>query len=255
MSRSYRFAFALATVVSLAGCVSMPQQTAQPPATTNFNFNPPDQATKKLDKTVAVVGPKTSGTLWTLEGFDRHMLKADERERSKAAVSDMLKAARTDLEKVLIARGFGTVGPFASIDEMTYSQKERAFVLFEPVFETTVRFNEASRNPNFMLGGVDIKGTVTTQGSVTLAFFEPLSKEKVWLKRVDLPAVSEPYTVNQAISEGRLLRYSSTQGDALVRALNKFYKGAMDVAWNQVDPREVAALQKDVDQLKAKKRY
>lgn len=249
-----KFAALALTTLAVTACVApAPRQAPLPPATPNFVFNPPDQATKKLDKAVAIVGPKTGGSMWSNNAFDANMLGADERARSRAALAEMLKATRVDLEKVVIARGFNTVGPFVSADEMTFSQKERSFVMFEPQFDTSVDF---AGTPTSFLGVERTEGTVTTRGSVTLAFYEPLSKEKVWLKRLDLPPASEPYLVNKSVSkEGRLLSYNSTQGDAVVRSLNKFYAGAMAKIWAQVDAREISALQQDVDQLKAKKRF
>lgn len=250
-----RFVTVLLLAMACAACVAPGTKAPPaPPATPNFVFNPPDQAKQKLDKAVAIVGPKTSGTMWGGNVFDAYMYEDGERNRSRGALAEMLKASRVDLEKTMIARGFNTVGPFVNIDEMTFTQKERAFVLFEPVFDTNLEF-VAARPVAGLFGVQKTEGNVTTRGSVTLAFYEPLSREKVWLKRVELTPISEPYLMTRQVVDGKVLSYSSNQSDAVVRSLNKFYTEAMGKIWSQIDPREISALQKDVDQLKAKKRF
>jgi hypothetical protein len=224
------------------------------PATPSFVFNPFDQSPRKREHLIAVVGPRTTGTLWQREVFDTDMLDPDERYRSRKALVEMLEASRTDLERTLSARGLVTLGPFESIDEMTDAQRASAFAVLEPVFDTNLEF--AGHLTPGAFGEQRTDGKVTTRGTVTLAYFDPLSRERVWGKRLELPAISEPYVVSKHFaSNGRLLSYSSNQSDAVVRALNKFYTAAMEKIYSQIDAREITALQRDVDQLKSKKRF
>jgi hypothetical protein len=105
----------------------------------------------------------------------------------------MVTAAKTDMEKIIIAKGFNTLGPFESIDEMTYSQKERASLIFVPTFESNMDF-QGAQTQTLGSRAVSQEGAVLVRGSVILAFLEPLTREKVWLKRFDLEPFYAPYT-------------------------------------------------------------
>jgi hypothetical protein len=72
------------------------------------------------------------------------------------------------LKKLSIAKGYTTAGTFSSIDEMTYSQKERASFILRPILYLDLNVQSE-------------QGTMS--GNVTLELMEPMSKEKIWIKR------------------------------------------------------------------------
>ena len=181
--------------------------------------------------------------------------------------NDMLKAAKGDIEKVLIAKGFNTMGPFESIDEMTYSEKERASLLYVPNFDANMDFmggDVAQGNP----GTITQQATVNMRGSVSLAFLEPMTREKVWMKRFDLEPYSDSYVASAQARQGDLVATLVTQMimggsqqnqknqlEASVVVLNNFYQKAMNKMWDHLDPIEIEGLKAEANKLKGLKRF
>jgi hypothetical protein len=260
MNRGYYVAASV--VLSFAiGCV-MPQK--QPPQVVqpNFSFSPPAPSGSRVDMTIALIKPGPSGSMFT-----EHVL-ADPNDmvRVRRYVDDMLEHAKEDMEKILVARGFNTLGPFDGIDEMTYSQKERSSLILTPLFAVRLEFvggdvKEAG------LGKVSQTGTVSMTGKVLLNFQEPMSKEKVDMKFFDLEPLSAPYTVSMrarnpqsgdviaALLLGGANQPKNDQVEATVKVLNDFYQNAMTKISNLLDTREILQLRGETQKLKKLKRY
>lgn len=249
---------------TLVGCAPLPSKPPTGPVTPNFNFEPPTSASSRSDMAIAVIKPGTNGSMFTQWPV---LLTGSDAANARTYLNDMTKAAKTDMEKIIVAKGFNTLGPFESVDEMTYSQKERASLIFVPTFESNMDLQDAGTRA---LGyrAISQEGTVLVRGSVILAFLEPLTKEKVWLKRFDLEPFSAPYaavmrvqpvTPGEIIASGLLGRAvptnQSTQLDAVVTTLNSFYGAAMSKMWEHLDPREVSGLKGEVQKLKKLKRF
>ena len=113
-------------------------------------------------------------------------------------------------------------------------------------------------------------------GSVSLALFEPLTREKVWIKRFDLEPYSEPYQTNvlehyqevrqglngqSSVNVGNIFlnnikpRTADTQVSTTISILNHFYQMAMKKMWDHLDPREIDSLKTDAEKLKKRKQY
>lgn len=248
----------------LISCAPLPSKAPIGPVTPNFNFEPPARASSRSDMAIAVIKPLTNGSMFTQWPV---LLTGPDAVNARTYLNDMIKAAKTDMEKIIVAKGFNTLGPFESVDEMTYSQKERASLIFVPTFESNIDLQSVgSRALGYR--AISQEGTVLVRGTVILAFLEPLTKEKVWLKRFDLEPFSAPYaavmrvapvTPGEIIASGLLGRQvptnQSTQLDAVVTTLNSFYGAAMSKMWEHLDTREVSGLKGEVQKLKKLKRF
>jgi hypothetical protein len=264
MMTSRRFAFLIVILVLLfIGCVPPQPQTPKQVYNTNFTYEPPSTAQSKCNMTIAIIKPQTSGTMFS----DVLISSGPDMRRALEYGNDMLKAAKGDMEKILIAKGFNTLGPFESIDEMTYSEKERASLLYVPIFDANMDFmggNVAQGTP----GTVSQQASINMRGSVSLAFLEPMTREKVWMKRFDLEPYTESYVasaqtspadplsaaVNQALFGGAQ-QNQKTQLEAATLVLNNFYQKAMSKMWDHLDQREIQQLKTETEKLKKLKRY
>ncbi len=256
---------AIIFLLTLIGCVPPQPRTPKQVYTPNFTFEPPSTAQNKCDMTIAIIKPQTSGTMFS----DVLIRSGPEMQRALDYGNDMLKAAKGDMEKILIAKGFNVLGPFDSIDEMTFSEKERASLLYVPVFDANMDFmgGDVSQGTS---GSVSQQATVNMRGSVSLAFLEPMTREKVWMKRFDLEPYSDSYVASAqmrmrqndplaaAISQalmGDAQQSQKTQLEAAVVVLNNFYQKAMNKMWDHLDPKEIQSLKKEAAKLKNLKRY
>ncbi len=161
---------------------------------------------------------------------------------AKLSINRMAAAMQTDIEKIIIARGYTTAGTFSSIDEMTYSQKERAAFVLRPII-----------NLDLIVQGV--QGTMS--GNITLELMEPMSKEKIWIKRLNLEPIMGPISYElvhiQTRSAPQLVQMISENSVKML--LNDFYMPSMEKIWNHFDPREINNLKPDSDKLKGKTQY
>jgi len=243
-----------------SGCV--PQKAPPKIATPDFTFNPPGASASRVDMTIALIKPTTPASMFR----ENAMTDPDHLARVRRYVVDMLDQAKKDLEKILVAKGFNTLGPYESIDEMTYSEKERASLIFAPNFEVNIDFVGGAVAQGG-LGTVSQQGTVAMTGRVVLNFLEPMTKEKVSMKNFSVDPFSAPYTVSArtrdpksgdiltAILLGGSRQPENTMVDASVLALNNFYQTSMTKISNLLDTREILQLRGETQKLKKLKRY
>jgi hypothetical protein len=162
--------------------------------------------------TIAIIKPQTSGTMFN----DVLISSGPDMRRAMDYGNDMLKAAKGDIEKILIAKGFNTLGPYDSIDEMTYSEKERASLLYVPVFDANMDFMGGNVTQGSS-GTVNQQATVNMRGSVSIGFLEPMTREKVWMKGFDLEPYSDSYIASAQMRQNDPLAAAVDQallGDA-----------------------------------------
>jgi len=206
-----------------------------PPVAENFIYTPPSSTSPTKSKiNIAILKPTTTGSFF-VSGTP---MVTD----AKLSIDRMLVAMQEDIEKIIIARGYTTAGTFSSIDEMTFSQKERASFLLAPVI-------------NLDLVAQGSQGAVS--GNVTLQLLEPMSKEKVWIQRLNLDQITGQISYD-------LVSVPAPQGSQLVhmisansikKLLNSFYMPAMGKIWDHLDPREITNLKSDSDKLKGRTNY
>jgi hypothetical protein len=166
---------------------------------------------------------------------------------------------QTDLEKLLIAKGFTVTGPYPTIDVMTYPEKKGANLTLTPIVDISAEARITKRARGFAGGRED--GVVTIGGSVSLSMLEPLSGEKMWLKRVEVEPVQEAFVITYAdlfnnkfeVTGRKTL--SDTSEQAVTLALNKIYPLVMQQAWTYFNPEEVMHIKKQADEVRARKVY
>jgi hypothetical protein len=201
-----------------------------------------------------------------------------------------------DLDKVLIAKGMTTTGPFSSLDEITYSQKKDAVLTLAPhVFITAeIKYAGGPGGPDpraalMSMPGAQFGGNQGTPvlrsvgmtmqksfvmhvgGWVSFVMQEPLSGEKMWIKRLELDTVEttgiEVYGAapimqgsgcgGQAVvgynSSGVLLYDGKT--DALASALKQIYPVVISQFQKYLDADEMVALKAKVEEIRKSKVY
>jgi hypothetical protein len=223
-----------------ASCVPMQQA---PPTAENFVFTPPTTTPlTNNNMSIAILLPESQG------GF----LQTHRADLSQT-VSDFMAAAQTDLEKIIVAKGFAIAGTYQSFDDMTFSQKDGASLALIPQISLNIATDR---------GLFGTPSVATVSGSVVLQLLEPLSKEKVWIKRIELPPTTMNVSMAPLILQNGMMatdadgtpQFGLTRNSATA-LLNAFYASAFDKIWAHVDTREIALLKRDADKLKAKSTY
>jgi hypothetical protein len=219
-------------VALMLGSASVPKE---PPVAENFIYTPPATSSPTKSKIdIAILKPSTTGSFFVAE---TPMATA-----GKLSIDRMATAMQSDIEKIVIARGYTTAGAFASIDEMTYSQKERASFILRPII-----------NLDLLVEGK--QGTIS--GNVTLEMLEPLSKEKIWIKRLNLDQFTGPIEYEVVTQNGPqgLQLVNIISANSVKRLLNTFYKPALAKIWDHFDPIEITGLKLDSEKLKGRTNY
>lgn len=193
-----------------------------------------------------------------------------------------------DFEKLLVAKGMTATGPYAAIDEITYSAKRGAALVFAPrLFITTkVEYRPDwrpvkdgySRLPTgevvLVRGEKHFKMTVT--GWISFIMQEPLSGEKMWIKRLEIePIVVNGFDAYVAYPETRVETgfwggttevltgqyligtelFHDGRTDALATALAQVYPIVMERFWRLVEPEEMLVLRTQGEEIRALKVY
>jgi hypothetical protein len=237
-----KYYFIVLMLILMSGCALPP---SGPPVSPSFVFTPPTSlAATKNSMSIATLMPGSKGSFFEMYRSDAAI---------RPTLDNFLRSYQTDLEKIILAKGFTSSGSYPTYDEMTFSQKENASLIMRP---------EISFNIIVQHGRFGEPSTATVSGSVVIEFLEPMSKEKVWIKHFDLPETTQ--TVQMALlrrADGGLaqnpdgsLQYGLTS-NSTVTLLNSFYATAFGKIWNQLDAREIMGLKADADKLKRRTNY
>lgn len=188
---------------------------------------------------VAHVAPRISVTVGhPMRGYS--VTEPEVRHRIAVTLQSFLDAARVDIEKLFIAKGLKTMGPFADIGEMTFSQKRDATFALAP--EIHLRLDQS--------GGAE--GELSADGWFSLILVEPLSGQKIWVKKLELDSKRARYTAMTSTSIGLAIQDVTTDDRAKVAAdlLSQLYQDLMGRIWQHADPEEFATLIAQAMELK-----
>lgn len=110
-----------------------------------------------------------------------------------------------DLQGLLVAKGMTALGPI-DIDEVTFPQKKSSSltVLMEFVFDVQYSQIKPFQENGVYAGGVHAEtytGTMTVGLKVYYYLLEPLSEEKMWVKKLDLGSDDYSFVVGKKLEQ------------------------------------------------------
>lgn len=246
----------LASIAWMLACAPAPvPRPPLPPPTYSFSYEPPQQGARRTGITLALVrpsyepvAPQASAQAW----------------RQWQVVGQYLQSMGGDFQRMLVARGFTLTGPFDDLNQMTYPDKQTANLTLTPRVFLNVdrRVESTGENEPLAFSGTAV-GTLTANAWITFELIEPLSGEKMWIKKLTLSPKQERYTYDYQVSResqgGRTIRrvsYSrSNDQHVLAKVLEEYYAIVMQTAWDYFNPDEIAALKKMADEVRQKKRF
>lgn len=232
----------------LVGCVMRP--TSVTPGSYTFIYTPPQATSKPLPVTIALVRPSAADPAAFLQS------PKTVQEAGNAFASSM----KADLEKMLVAKGGKVTGPYDSVDVMTFPDKQTASLTLTPVIDVRASQQATDRtgtgSPIFPARE---EGVYVVSGWISLVMLEPLTGEKMWIKKIDIAPVQEPYVLEYVgqRSGPQVLRrvINDTRGNALAAALSKTYPEVMQKAWDYCHPDEVLQVKRQAEEARKLKRF
>jgi hypothetical protein len=225
------------------GCATTATQRYTP----RFDYTPPKAAKPAAANiTFAVVNATYPDRMPLFDEFSQNMSK--------------------DFFEILTARGFTVRGPFRTYDDITFPDKKGSDLILIPELQinpdaSNVRWEQSLMSA--LLPGASKytgTGTVTITGRVNLVIAESLSREKMWTKSVDIPAVTIPIEETQSysmpgINVRTLIQNEATIYNGVAQGLEKQYKAILERAYAYLDPDEIQLVKKQAQEIRAKKVY
>jgi len=273
----------LVLVLSLAAACTPPAQQAAPEAPPppppayqpNFTYKPAAGA-EKVDVTVGVIEPVYS----TTRALEYHKLYENDRTLNK-----MLSALNASFAEILVAKGFNTKGPFVSLNDMTFPDKKGSDLLFYPEFDFQVAVETTNKRPaaeapkpaqqegGSLFGGLikvneakpatpgaaapvpmTCDGTVAVSGNIVFIVQEPLSGEKMWVKRLDVSGASQTFPVKDCNAQPGDERPREVE-EAWAKAHEIVYQTSMSALDKYINGEEFQQFKRQAQELRDKKAY
>lgn len=265
--------FVIVCIIALVGlffvsCVPQINYQSMPTPLTAYKFagfSPPERMpAASVQFTIAVVEPTYKEKLHP--------------DYSKV-IRSFSNSIGSGLDEILVAKGMTTKGPFGSLDEMPYPDKKNSnLTLTETMFLHAVEKEQRNTED---IQYTDSKGNVVLcevkSGKLSVEIWmafemrEPLSGEKMWIKRLDLGTFERDYQIGiqkywhstpqadpWAPPQG-VWKYGdiafNTKPDALADILNEVYPKVMSSAWVYLDTEEMKKLDVKAKEIRDLKRY
>jgi hypothetical protein len=253
-----------------------------PACTTSRNEAPPIPSSSWGDRYAYVYDPPQKGNMPPGSvPVNVAVVNPSYRESDSALMSDIYsKVAKgftssmgTDLDKILIAKGMTTTGPFPSLDEITYSEKKNAELTLAPkiFISTEIKYDKMSPTQRREGTTMEREFTMSISGWITFIMQEPLSGEKMWIKKLEL----EPMQVTGLEILGAVPQYRSDgcggralvgwdatdkhlyygQTEAMAGALKQFYPVIMNAFQRYLDSDEMVQLKEKGKEIRTRKVY
>lgn len=263
----------LVSIIVLAGlfivaCIPQPSYLRMPSSLSAYSFTgfrpPSSMSPASVRFTVAVVEP-----------FYKERVHHD----YSKVIRSFSNSVGVGLDQILISKGMTTKGPYGSLDEIPYPDKQNSnLTLTETVFivpvekeqRNTEDINYYDSNGNTLLCEVK-SGKLAVEIWLAFEMREPLSAEKMWIKRLDLGVFERDYQIGTkkywhsnpqtdpwapptgAWKYGEMM--FNTKPDMLADILNEVYPKLMNSAWVYLDADEMKRLEIKVKEIRELKRY
>jgi hypothetical protein len=236
--------FILALPVATGCATTLPPVIEYSPS---FTYSYPTSEAKASDVTIAIVRPVAAG------GFANASQMGTLYLQHATAFNSAMAA---QFQELLSKKGFKQTGPFDDLNSMTFPDKKGADLALTAQVGITVAIpQEQIRHQDDLFGtrpGVlySSSGPCTVSGYVSYVLLEPLSGEKLWVKKMDIPTTE----VDCSAERGGPGLGTIIANDA-AHALEQVFTVVMKKAWDYLSPEEVIMLKKQSQELRAKEVY
>jgi|GEM_PF-2834199 len=239
-----------------AGCASVPVTQL------SLNYVAPAQGAQTKSVKVALVKPQFAGTqakapMPAVGGIFGNIMNAQMEKYAtpefaigekynKDYAQRVQNSMLSDLEKVLKVRGLNLSQAYDSFDEIPYSDKQKVDMIVVPSFDFGPQVTNKRTSTYIPYYGTKYndEGTVQLVGKLKVEFIEPMSKEKIIIKTIDVTSLSATYSAQYASKDEAL--------NVFTDMLNSLYPLLMAKVEKITDADEIQLSLKDIKRLKEK---
>lgn len=174
-----------------------------------------------------------------------------------------------DMVEIITARGYTLRGPFKTRDEMVYSDKEAAELLFTVSIDPKFNVTSGGWQNGFVVQGIEykrFKGEIELYGNIIIKAQEPISGEVMWQKNLDIVSERRVIPVNSQkgvnasiirqnednVSLALLAKEDNAVANAVTEALQGSYADILKKIWTHMDPSEFQLMRPKIKILKGK---
>lgn len=254
--------FCLAAIAATAiACGSAPPPKPEEPAYTPRYTYPVQSSGEKIDVTVGLIAPQYG-------------------EKAKAAATPVFpgmpalpnpwednlgqnfrSGLRSGFNELLAAKGFNVTGPFDSLENMTFPEKKGADFILYPELDVTLSQtfdNKQTRQEGNSWSGYTSVSTcdlvLSMGGDISIVAKEPLSGEKMWIKRVEMSDAGQTFHIEGDACSG-LGDLPREAQNAKGRLYQSAFEQVMSALDRYVSGEEFQMLKAQAAELREKKAY
>lgn len=241
MKKSIKLSTVLILSCFIATCVPPAVAVKQTVYTPKFTYSPSSSG-EKIDVTIGLVSPQ----------FTRPFEMND-------VMRNYVSGIKSGFDELLSAKGFNITGPFDSVDIMTYPEKKGADLILYPEVDAYMSKKverTGSRDDGNPWSGSRIVMlcdiTLSVTGNISFIVKEPLSGEKMWIKRLEVTEPSQTFHLEGESCEGD----SSVElKNAMAKMTESTFTAVMQALDKYVNGEEFVMLKKQAAELREKKAY
>jgi hypothetical protein len=229
----------ITAIIALNSCTAPKQATSSiqrlPP---KFDFSPPSRVQSgEANLTLALVNPS--------------YVQKNAAENLISPYSDMANKMAQDFQELMTAKGFTIRGPFGSRDEMTFSDKTNSDIALTVSINLEREYNRkytskatfGSLLSSELGSSITMKGEIVFRPSLVITAYSPQYGELLWKKNITLKPSVFSYTGTKTYTEvpewASELKQDNSVYNIVSEELDKIYKEAMQLAWQQIDVAEM----------------
>jgi hypothetical protein len=251
----------------------------------NLQYNSTEQSAAKSDKLIALVSPEvlkpqnngqaqsqgSSNNPLVAAMLQRQMLNSGGINTNFNGIYDQSYAAQVKnamgngIQELLSRKGFNLAGPFGTFDDMAYGDKKKAYIALVPVLNLQIVNKVTKQDSTRMTHIHTVEGVVSIGGEVLLNLIEPMTKERIMSKRINLSDfnISKNYIKQAKIGSSGMMfdaiassnELTDNSDKALTEAINEFYTLAMAKIDKMISAEEIESFTASVQELKGMKRF
>ncbi|MBI4833345.1 MAG: hypothetical protein HY811_00795 [Planctomycetes bacterium] len=247
------------------GCNMSPSEKQQEPKveayTPAFSYTPPAQAEPDSAGVTLLLG-SADVKVKALPGITWLLSKDIETWFPHQQFKSLGDELEPGFLSLLTAKGFSVRGPFASYDKIPFPDKKGSDLILISTTELSLDaqdYESKSVKIESKLGGgkgSDMTGKFVLSGKINLELREPLTRELMWSKSLEIPNTEVPYNVilrDEDSIKGNVAPYYAVLLNYVAKAIEKEYPAILGTAWESFDPEEMRLVKKQAQELKEKK--
>lgn len=249
----------------------------------NLLYNSPEKQAVKNDKLLALVSPEVlkpqNSAQAQSQGIANNPLLAAVLQQQlmhsggvnfsgtyeQNYANQVKTAIGNGIQELLTLKGFNLAGPYATFDDMAYGDKKKAYLAIVPVLNLQIA-DKVTKDENTAFTHIrTIEGIVSIGGELLVNLIEPMTKERIMSKRINLSEfnINKTYTKQAKVGSSGLMfdavvagsQLTDNSDKALTEAINEFYTLAMSKIDKMISAEEIISYNKSVEELKGLKRF